>query len=549
MTRVVVVGNGMVGSRFVEDLLAADHAGRHTVTVLGAEHCEPYNRVLLSEVVAGRYELSSLTLPTPDHPRLTVRRGAAAARLDREDRVVVAADGSRHRYDLLVLATGAAARVPPLAGLPSDPALLPRGVHPLRTIDDAREIVAATLNARRAVVLGAGVLGLEAACGLAARGVAVTVVHPAPALMERQLDGDASRVVEAAMTRIGIDHRVGVGAEAALVEDGALRGLRLTDGEVVPAELLVLATGTMANAELALASGLRADRGILVSDDLACLDDRRVFAIGDCAQPPEGGSGLVAQGWEQSRRLAAALCATAGPGGHLASGSGGPAGVARPGGTAAGGGSPGARAAAAPSQATAAANDVVRLKSQGIDVVTMGVCGLQRPDRPSQRQLRLSDPAAGRHVEIVVSDGVLVGATCVGAGPVAVDLVAAYTRRTPLPADPAYLLLPALAGVGPETASSPEDLPNGATVCRCNGVSKGDIVDHWQLGCTGVDDIAAATRATTGCGGCTEDVCGLLAWLDRTSPAPDISPPPETERENRFTSGKHAMHGTETRAL
>jgi len=550
MTRVVVVGNGMVGSRFVEDLLAADRAGRHTVTVLGAEHCEPYNRVLLSEVVAGRYELSSLTLPTPDHPRLTVRRGAAAMSLDREDRVVVAADGSRHRYDLLVLATGAAARVPPLAGLPSDPALLPRGVHPLRTIDDAREIVAATLNARRAVVLGAGVLGLEAACGLAARGVAVTVVHPAPALMERQLDGDASRVVEAAMTSIGIDHRVGVGAEAALVEDGALRGLRLADGEVVPAELLVVATGTMANADLALASGLRADRGILVTDDLASVDDRRVFAIGDCAQPPEGGSGLVAQGWEQSRRLAAALCATAGPGVHAAGASSDvPAGAARPGGTAARGESSGARAAAAPSPATAAGNDVVRLKSQGIDVVTMGVCGLQRPDHPSQRLLRLSDPAAGRHVEIVVSDGVLVGATCVGAGPVAVDLVAAYTRRTPLPADPAYLLLPALAGLGPATATSPEDLPNGATVCRCNGVSKSDIVDHWQLGCTGVDDIAAATRATTGCGGCTEDVCGLLAWLDRTSPAPDISPTSETERENRFTSGKHAMHGTETRAL
>jgi assimilatory nitrate reductase electron transfer subunit len=534
MTRVVVVGNGMVGSRFVEDLLAADRAGRHTVTVLGAEHCEPYNRVLLSEVVAGRYDLSSLTLPTPDHARLTVRRGAAATGLDREDRVVLAADGSRHRYDLLVLATGASARIPPLAGLPADPAQLPRGVHPLRTIDDAREIVAATLNARRAVVLGAGVLGLEAACGLAARGVAVTVVHPAAALMERQLDGDASRVVEAAMTSIGIDHRVGVGAETAIIEDGALRGLRLADGEVVAAELLVLATGTMANTELASSSGLRTDRGVLVTDDLASVDDRRVFAIGDCAQPPEGGSGLVAQGWEQSRRLASALCAANGTG--TASAQSVPAPVA-------------ALDAGRESPASGGGNDVVRLKSQGIDVVTMGVCGSQRPDHPAQRQLRLSDPAAGRHVEIVVSDGVLVGATCVGAGPVAVDLVAAYTRRTPLPADPAYLLLPALAGAGPAVAPTPEDLPDSATVCRCNGVSKSDIVDHWELGCTGVDDIAAATRATTGCGGCTEDVCGLLSWLDRTRPAADTSPTTAADRENRFTSGKHALHGTETRAL
>ena len=528
MTRVVVVGNGMVGSRFVEDLLAADHAGRFTVTVLGAEHCEPYNRVLLSEVVAGRYDVASLTLPTPDDARLRIRRGVAATVLDREDRVVVADDASRHRYDLLVLATGASARIPPLQGLTRDPDALPRGVHALRSIDDAREIVAATLNARRAVVLGAGVLGLEAACGLAARGVQVTVVHPAPALMERQLDGDASRVVEAAMGSLGIDHRVGVGADEALVEDGALRGLRLSNGEVVAADLLVVATGTLANTALARAAGLSTDRGVVVTDGLASVDDRRVFAIGDCAQPPEGGTGLVAQGWEQSRRLAAALAA--------ATSTGVDAGRAAP-------------AVPPPAPASASGSDVVRLKSQGIDVVTMGVCGLQRPDHSSQRLLRLSDPAAGRHVEIVVSDGVLVGATCVGAGPVAVDLVAAYTRRTPLPADPAYLLLPALAGLGPATATSPEDLPNGATVCRCNGVSKSDIVDHWQLGCTGVDDIAAATRATTGCGGCTEDVCGLLAWLDRTSPAPDISPTSQTERENRFTSGKHAMHGTETRAL
>src|SRR5687767_8307226 len=140
--RMVVVGNGMVGSRFVEDLLAADHAGKYDITVLGAEDCEPYNRVLLSEVVAGAYELASLTLPTPDSPRLRVYRGAAATAIDREDRVVLTADGSRHRYDQLVLATGAEARIPPLAGLGGDAEALPRGVHALRSIDDAREIVA-----------------------------------------------------------------------------------------------------------------------------------------------------------------------------------------------------------------------------------------------------------------------------------------------------------------------------------------------------------------------------------------------------------------------
>ena len=475
MTRLVIVGNGMVGARFVEDLFAADHSGRYRVTVLGAEDCEPYNRVLLSEVVAGRYGLSTLTLPTPGDDRLAVHRGTAVAAIDREDRAVVAADGSRHRYVQLVLATGSSARIPPLPGLCGAADLLPRGVHPLRTIDDAREIVAATLNARRAVVLGAGVLGLEAASGLTQRGCDVTVVHPAAGLMERQLGAEAGRVVESAMTGLGIDHRIGVGAEAVLVQDGTLRGVRLSDGEVLDAELLVLATGTTPNTFLAAAAGLPTDRGILVGTSLASVGDRRVFAIGDCAQPPEGGTGLVAQGWEQSRRLAATLCGIE------------PTSAASAGGR----------------------SDVVRLKAHGLDVVTMGVCGSRREDDPAQRTLRLSDPDEGRHVEVVVSGGVLVGATCIGAGQVAADLVAAYTRRTPVPADPAHLLLKALPAV-PAAATHPAALPDDVTVCRCNGVTKGDITACVQAGAASVQEVARATRATTGCGGCADDVCALL---------------------------------------
>ena len=511
MTRVVVVGNGMVGSRFVEDLLTADTAHRFDVTVLGAEACEPYNRVLLSEVLAGRYGLGALTLPTPRDRRVSVRLGTPAVAIDRDDRSVLDADGLRHRYDVLVLATGSAARIPPLRGLGTDAAGLPRGVHPLRTIDDAREIVAATLNARRAVVLGAGVLGLEAACGLVERGVHVTVVHPAPALMERQLDGDASRAVESAMGSLGIDHRVGVGADEVVLDGGALTGVRLADGEVLPAQLLVLATGTVAATGLAADCGLATDRGVIVTEHLACPADRRVFAIGDCAQPPEGGSGLVAQGWEQARRLAATLAGTA--------------------------------PAAVTSEATG--SDVVRLKANGLDVVTMGVCGSQRPDDTVHRQLRLSDPAAGRHIEVLVSDGVLVGATCVGDAQVGADLVAAYTRRTPVPADPAYLLLPALPTAAATAASSPAELPDGATVCRCNSVSKGAITAQWEHGCRTVEEVAAATRATTGCGGCTQEVCDLLTWLGCR---PEASQNVPMEGEMRFTPGKHMIHSAETSA-
>jgi assimilatory nitrate reductase electron transfer subunit len=311
------------------------------------------------------------------------------------------------------------------------------------------------------------------------------------------------------MGGLGIDHRVGVGAEEVVLDGRALTGVRLADGEVLPAQLLVLATGTVAATGLAADAGLSTDRGVVVTDDLACPADRRVFAIGDCAQPPEGGSGLVAQGWDQARRLAALLTG------------GAPAEPAR----------------------DRSGSDIVRLKASGLDVVTMGVCGSQRPERPGHRQLRLSDPVAGRHVELVVAEGVLVGATCVGDAAVAADLVATYTRRTPVPADPAYLLLPTLPTGQATTAASAADLPDGATVCRCNSVTKGEIAAQWEHGCRTVDDVAAATRATTGCGGCAEEVCDLLTWLGRRTEASQNVP---MEGEMRFTPGKHLIHSGET---
>ena len=228
----------------------------------------------------------------------------------------------------------------------------------LRSIDDAREIIAATLNARRAIVLGGGVLGLEAASGLARRDLAVTVVHPSPALMERQLDEAASRVVESTLRRTGVDQRVGVGAQEIVVEEGRLRRVHLTNGEVLAADLLVLSTGTVPNTQLAEAAGIDVDRGILVDADLT-TSDPHVHAIGDCAQPPGGATGLVAQGWEQARRLADLLTGRD------------------------------------PETVTTGVGDVVKPKTHGVDIVTMGVCGSGRVDDPGLRVVQLSDRRRG----------------------------------------------------------------------------------------------------------------------------------------------------------
>ncbi len=314
MTRLVVVGNGMVGARFVEDLLAADHAGRfrrHRPRRRGVRALQPRPaqrgrrravRRVDADPAARRRTTGSWCSAACRPPRSTARTGPSSP---------PTAAGTATTQ--LVLATGSSARIPPLAGLAGAPGVLPRGVHPLRTIDDAREIVAATLNARRAVVLGAGVLGLEAASGLTQRGCDVTVVHPAAGLMERQLDAGASRVVESAMTGLGISTTASGSAP------------RRSSSRTGPCA--ACGSATARSSAPSCSSSPRAPpptppwpprpacppTAACSSDAaLASVGDRRVFAVGDCAQPPEGGTGLVAQGWEQSRRLAATLCG-AGP--------------------------------------------------------------------------------------------------------------------------------------------------------------------------------------------------------------------------------------------
>lgn len=541
-TRIVVVGLGMVGGRFVDELLSRDTDGAVDVTVLGAEPYEPYNRVLLSDVVAGRTDVAAITMPRPGPDRVTLLRGVTATAVERTTRTVLADDGTRHPYDQLVLATGAAARIPPIPGL-VEGAGLPVGVHALRTLDDAREIVAATVNTPRAVVVGGGVLGVEAATGLAARGLEVTIVDGSPSLMGRQLDTPAGEVLAERLIARGVAVRTGVPPSEILVAGGRVVGVCLAD-DVVAAGLVVLSTGTVPETRLARDAGLATDRGVVVGHDLNSPDDPAVSAIGDCARPPEGSRGLVAEGWDQARRLAERLAERAargtvtggragtadheGTGGR--SGTGGRARTAEDAGArehlrlpGTDGPSTAVRLGTLLSRQTVTRTpsdqgidtrgaDVVKLKAGDISVVSMGAAGRRRRPRPGERAVRLGDPAAGRWIEAIVADGVLVGATCVGDARVAADLTAAYTRRTPVPADPAFLLLtPVTPAAAP--VDSPEHMPDDAVVCRCNAVTKGEIVDCCAAGGDSLEEIAATTRATTGCGSCEEAVCGIAAWV------------------------------------
>lgn len=399
--QVVVVGNGPVGARFVAALRGRDPAGRFRVRVLGAEEHGPYDRSRLSDVVAGRLSVAQVAAPPGDGG---VLRGTTAVAVDRTERVVVDQSGGRHPYDVVVLATGARARVPAVAGLRTRAGSLRPGVHALRTLDDAREIVAATLNARRAVVVGGGVLGVEAACALVGRGLDVTLVHGGPHLMDRQLTAAAADVLAGSLTGLGVDVRVAARTEQVLAPHGPVTDVRLESGERVPADLLVLAAGSVPEVGLAQLCGLDVGRGVVVRGDLSTPADPRVFAIGDCAEPAEGMFGLVSQGFAQAERLAEALAA---PG-------------------------------LVPDDA-ARRTDVVRVRSRLLDVVAAGA-DARTAVRAGARRAVLSEPEAGRHVEVTVADGALVGLVCLGGGPAVSGLVEAYTNGAGVPDDPAVLL-------------------------------------------------------------------------------------------------------------
>ncbi|HET6153272.1 MAG TPA: FAD-dependent oxidoreductase [Marmoricola sp.] len=492
--RITVIGAGMVGHRFVDELVRADPAGRFAVELIGEEEYEPYNRILLSEVLAGRADLKALSLPLPDTERVTFRRGVAAQSVDLDQGRVLLQDGTESSFDRLVLATGATAFVPPIAGLTRDAeGQQPRHVHVLRTLDDCRNIAARAINAKHAVVLGGGVLGLEAACGLRRRGVPVTVVDLDSHLMPTQLDAGPARILAGRLRALGIDVITGVSVAEVISAYDEIVAVRLTDQRILAADLMLVSCGVRASTGLAVGAGLAVDRGVVV-DELLTTSDPRVHAIGDCAQAPSGMTGLLAPGWKQAEQLAALLT------GGFETPLDGP--EARP--------------------------EGIKLKAAGVDLVRLGVAGSAALDE--DRVVTLTDGGENRYAELVLrrddrGTDRLVGITCLGMSDVSAALALAYDRRTPLPLDPLSLLVPSGQV---EEASSPALMPGATTVCRCSSVTKKEIVSAWEGGARTADAVAASTRASTGCGGCRGVVCGLVDWLNESDP-PTAEPPAAPE--------------------
>jgi ferredoxin-nitrate reductase len=441
--RLVVVGTGMAALAVVEELLRRDP--RWAVTMLGEERGPVYNRMLLSKLLAGDVGEGDLEL----RPRawyaqrsIDLRDDCGIVAVDTAARTVTDERGNEHPYDALVIATGSRAVVPPIAG-----ADLPH-VHVFRTRTD----VAALGGGRRAVVLGGGLLGLEAAAGLRARGQQVAVVEAAPRLMGRQLDDAAAAMLAAEITRRGIDLHLGRTASEITPES-----VLLDDGTALAADTVVVAAGVRPETELARAAGLPIGRGVQV-DDAMRAGARRVWAVGECAEHRGTVYGLWAPLAEQARVAGAAIA-----------------------------GDPAAFHGVVPA---------TTLKVAGVDVYAGGRADALDGDD----EVVLRDTRRGVYRKLVVRGERLVGALLLG------DLADARRCSSALRGEIEAGAL--LAAPGPAEATIEPD----TVVCSCNHVTAGAIDDAIRArGLTTLPQVANATRATTGCGSCAAEVGELLA--------------------------------------
>ncbi|KAA0112878.1 NAD(P)/FAD-dependent oxidoreductase [Mycolicibacterium sp. P9-22] len=471
--RLVVVGNGMAGIRAIEDVLARGGGEKFDITVFGDEPYGNYNRILLSNVLAGKDDPSDIYLNALDwytDNDIDLRAGVRVVRIDSFGHMVLADDGSRMRYDKLILATGSRSFFPPMTGLWADDKNMADGVFGFRTLDDTSAMIAEAANRTKAVVIGGGLLGLEAARGLQSRGLAVDVVHAASTLMNAQLDDPAGNILRKSVEGLGIGVHTSKRTTEVLVQDGKLTGIVFADGERLDCDMLVIAAGIRPNVGLAQRAGLTVERAIVTDDHMRSVDDDDIYVVGECAQHRGQVYGLVAPLWEQAKVLAD----------HLT-------------GTNSGAAYHGSRVA-------------TKLKVAGVDVASMGVKG---PEHPDDEFVQYSEPKHGVYKTIVIRDGKLVGATLIGDVSKVSFLTQAFDNGLPLPDERVALMF----DIGtPDVAVGVAELADDAQVCNCNGVSKGALVACVKAGTTSVTGVMAATKAGKGCGSCKELVGQVVEW-------------------------------------
>ena len=450
-SRTLIVGGGMAGLAMVEQLLAHGAPGE-SLTIVGAEPELPYDRIRLSQALAGEASPDDLALRSAAwfaDRGVSLRSGESVVRLSPEERRAEMSDGTTVEFDRFVLATGSQPALPPIEGLER------RGVHTFRSLNDVSRIMAAPARGARAVVIGGGLLGLEAARGLQARGRHVTVVHLAGHLMEQQLDPLGARVLERRLGELGVEVLLAA-STTEIAGNGSAEGVRLADGRELDADLVVVATGIQPDVELARAAGIEVGAGVVVDDELrTSVDDG--WAVGECAEHRGIVYGLWAPLLQQAKAAAAVMR-----------------------------GRPAAFHGAVPA---------TTLKVMGVDLF----CAGRAQPLEGEEELLFLDSRRGRYRKLVLSEDRLMGAVLLGDLSEAVVLRQLVEDGRRVPAE----MLEQTVTAAPVT---------DGLVCSCADVSRDQIESAISLeGLTRVSQVARATAATTGCGGCRQQVERILS--------------------------------------
>src|SRR5437762_5152013 len=404
--QLVVVGNGMAGGRFVEELIARNGGEHFDIVVFGDEPYGNYNRILLSSVLAGSHETKDIFLNSSEWYQengITLHLGVGVESIDRARKMVCTADGIQQRYDRLVFATGSKPFVPPIEGLTNAEGQFLSGAIVFRTLDDAFRLMKHAGESRKAVVIGGGLLGLEAARGLLNRGLEVHVVELMPHPMTMQLDASAGAVLQLRLENMGIRFHFGKSITTA-IGNGKIDAVKFSDGSMEPCDMLVISAGIRPNVEIAKHAGLTVERAIVVGDDLACVNDPFIHAIGECAQHRGQTYGLVAPGSEQAKVLADRL------------------------------------SGANPQALYKGSDTSTTLKVMGVDLVVLG-----KKDASDDKDevLTYTDVHHGIYKKVILRESCLAGAILLGDVTTAPRLLRAFHKQEALRESPAELLFPA----------------------------------------------------------------------------------------------------------
>ncbi len=465
--RLVVIGNGMAGCRAVEEILARDPA-RYDIAIFGAEPRVNYNRIMLSPVLAGEKEFADIVINDAawyEDNGITLISGDPVILIDRARHTVISASGRVEPYDRLVIATGSDPFIIPIPGKD-----LP-GVVTFRDLDDVDKMLAAAERGGSAVVIGGGLLGLEAAHGLSLRGMAVTVIHLMPTLMERQLDEAAGWLLKAELERRGQVILTGADTAEILAKDGHVRAVRLKDGSEIPADIVVMAVGIRPATALAKAAGIETERGILVDDHMV-TSDPAIIAVGECVQHRGACYGLVAPLWDMCRALADH--ATGEPSGYEGS------------------------------------VTSTKLKVSGIDVFSAG----DFSGGDGAEDIVMRDAARGIYKRVIVRADRLVGAVLYGDtadGNWYFDLLKQGADISAIREALIFGQAFASGGAQLDPNAAVAALSDSAEICGCNGVSKGAVVKCIEGGAASLDAVRSVCKASSSCGSCTGLVESLLA--------------------------------------